>query len=107
MATYSRICEYKGEFSLLLDSGTVPADETVVDSGHEPNGYFWEGVAHYLAPDLMAKLVTDSEAGMFVATGTRADVQALQQVLEPVFADRPGMGTLIAQAEARGVDFDD
>jgi len=37
-----------GSFSLLLEAGTAPVDDVVVQLGHEPSGYFWEGVARYL-----------------------------------------------------------
>lgn len=47
----------------------VTADESIASAGHEPNGYFWEGVVQYLAPELAEQLELDSEAGMFAAEG--------------------------------------
>lgn len=41
-----------GEFSLILDAGTTTADDAIEDLGHEPNGYFWEGIAQLLVAGL-------------------------------------------------------
>jgi hypothetical protein len=48
--TQSRILEIEGEYSLRFDCGDLPADAAVSATGHEPNGYVWEGVATLLAP---------------------------------------------------------
>jgi Immunity protein 51 len=37
-----------GRFSLLLDAGTTDVDVVIEELDHEPNGYFWEGVAQLL-----------------------------------------------------------
>ena len=34
-----------GKFSLMLVAGTTDVDEVIEELGHEPNGYFWEGIA--------------------------------------------------------------
>jgi hypothetical protein len=41
--------------------------------GHEPNGYFWEGVARYLAeaPALADRILYDPEGSMFYAYAER------------------------------------
>ncbi|MEV1003742.1 Imm51 family immunity protein [Nonomuraea sp. NPDC050202] len=73
-----------GKFSLLLDAGTTQVDELVEESGHEPNGYFWEGVARFLvsteAPTLAARFQYDSEGGTFCAYGD--DQKALRDLAE-------------------------
>ncbi|MGW6503020.1 Imm51 family immunity protein [Nonomuraea angiospora] len=37
-----------GKYALLLDAGTTQGDNAIEELGHEPNGYFWEGVAQVL-----------------------------------------------------------
>jgi hypothetical protein len=58
-----------GQFSLLLDAGTTPVDDVIEELGHEPNGYFWEGVAPVLVstevPALEGRFSYDPEASMF------------------------------------------
>lgn len=54
-----------GKFSLLLHAGTTPVDALVEELGHEPNGYFWEGVSRRLvateAPSLESRFRYDPE----------------------------------------------
>jgi hypothetical protein len=76
--TQSRILEIEGEYSHTFDCGDLPAGAAVSATGHEPNGYFWEGVATLLAPGLVQQLQSDSEAGMFSATGRRSELERLQ-----------------------------
>ena len=33
---------------LSIDAGTPPTTETIASLGHEPNGYFWDGVVRRL-----------------------------------------------------------
>ncbi|WP_405143219.1 immunity 51 family protein [Sphaerisporangium sp. NBC_01403] len=101
-----------GKFSLLLDAGTTQVDGLVEKLGHEPNGYFWEGVAQFLvsteAPTLDGRFSYDPEGGMFCAYG--ADQTALQELaalMTAVAADGDRMRRLIASAEASGFGFDD
>ena len=47
VAAHATIREIDGSFSLSFPCGELPADEAVVAADHEPNGYFWEGVAQY------------------------------------------------------------
>jgi len=62
-----------GTYSLLLDAGTTQVDDVIEELGHEPNGYFREGVAQVLvsaeAPALEGRFSYDPEAGMFCAHG--------------------------------------
>lgn len=47
----------------------TPVDKEIVLAGHEPNGYFWDGVTTFLRPDLAERLDLDSEGGMFSHPG--------------------------------------
>ncbi|WP_405090654.1 immunity 51 family protein [Micromonospora sp. NBC_01392] len=101
-----------GRFSLLLDAGTTPVDALVEELGHEPNGYFWEGVAEVLvsteAPTLRGRFAYDPEGGMFCAYGTdRQALQELEALLNLVASDGDRMRRLMADAEASGFEFDD
>ncbi|MEV5751653.1 immunity 51 family protein [Actinoallomurus sp. NPDC052308] len=101
-----------GEFTLLLDAGTTQVDGLVEQLGHEPNGYFWEGVAQFLvdteAPTLAGRFSYDPEGGMFCAYGEdRTALQELAALMSAVAADGDRMRKLIASAEAGGFEFDD
>ncbi|TDE47937.1 hypothetical protein E1295_22105 [Nonomuraea mesophila] len=101
-----------GTFSLLLDAGTTQVDELIEESGHEPNGYFWEGVARFLvsteAPTLKERFEYDSEGGMFCACGDdREALQDLAELMSAVATDETRLRGLIAAAEAAGFEFDD
>jgi hypothetical protein len=71
-----------GRLSLMLVAGTTDVDDVIESLGHEPNGYFWEGVAQLLvgteAPHLQGRFDYDPEGGTFVAHGS----------------DRPAFGAL-------------
>ncbi|WP_407341947.1 Imm51 family immunity protein [Pengzhenrongella phosphoraccumulans] len=103
----SRIIDINGDFSLTFYCGELPADAAISASGHEPNGYFWEGVATILAPDLVNDLELDSEAGMFSAAGTRSDLEHLQELIEPVLASSAAVRAVIERAGSEGFEFDD
>lgn len=101
-----------GKFSLLLDAGTTAVDDLVEDLGHEPNGYFWEGVARWLvsteAPALDSRFSYDPEAGMFCAYGTdRSALEELAALMSAVATDGDRMRRLVAAAEESGFEFDD
>ncbi|HEU5029925.1 MAG TPA: Imm51 family immunity protein [Spirillospora sp.] len=101
-----------GSFSLLLNAGTTQVDGLVEELGHEPNGYFWEGVAQFLvgteAKSLEGRFSYDPEGGMFCAYG--ADPAALEELgalMSAVAADADRMRRLVTSAEAAGFEFDD
>ncbi|MQY06071.1 Imm51 family immunity protein [Actinomadura macrotermitis] len=101
-----------GSFSLLLDAGTTQVDELVEQLGHEPNGYFWEGVARFLvsaeAQKLEGRFSYDPEAGMFCAYGTdQAALQELGSLMSTVANDAERMRALVASATTAGFEFDD
>lgn len=107
MTDISSLNESADQSSLTFYTGELPADEGVVEAGHEPNGYFWEGIAAFLQPDLAARLELDSEAGMFAAYGSVEDLTALRTALEPVLASPQLVVDLLARASAVGFQFDD
>ncbi len=107
VAARATIRENNGSFSLSFPCGELPADDAVVEADHEPNGYFWEGVAQFLAPDLAAVVEFDSEGSLFCAYGDRGPLARLQQVLEPCLSDPGRVTQVIGEATAAGFEFDD
>lgn len=104
---YSQIRELGGEYSLIFHCGGLPADAAVTASGHEPNGYFWEGIATLLAPDVIEHLDMDSDPDTFRATGLRSDLEDLRHRLEPVVSSADAVRALLRRAEREGFEFDD
>ncbi|WP_248592927.1 Imm51 family immunity protein [Thermobifida alba] len=101
-----------GAFSLLLDAGTTQVDELVEQLGHDPNGYFWAGVARFLvsteASTLEGRFSYDPEAGMFCAYGNdRTALQELGALMSAVARDGDRMRKLVLSAKAAGFEFDD
>lgn len=99
--------DFDGEHSLTLDAGDLAADAAVVAAGHEPNGYFWEGLVQFAWPDLAERLDFDSEGGMFCALGSLSDITQLKTALEPVISSPSAVRELVARAETAGFEFDD
>ena len=101
-----------GDHSLCLDAGTTDVDEVVEELDHEPNGYFWEGIAQLLvdteAPHLRGRFDYDPEGGMFVAHGSdRPALDELAVLLTAAATDAGRMRQLVALAAERGFEFDD
>lgn len=101
-----------GRFSLILDAGSTDVDDVVEELGHEPNGYFWEGVAQLLvdteAPGLAGRFGYDPEGGTFVAYGSdRSALDELSTLMTAVASDAERMRRLVALAKERGFEFDD
>ncbi|MFJ8582069.1 Imm51 family immunity protein [Micromonospora sp. NPDC093277] len=101
-----------GNYSLLLDAGSTAVDEVIEKLGHEPNGYFWEGVAQLLvsteAPTLESRFDYDPEGGMFCAYGTdRSALEELAAQMATVANDPDRIRQLVATATANGFEFDD
>lgn len=101
-----------GKFSLLLNAGATDVDDVIEELGHEPNGYFWEGVAELLltteATSLRGRFGFDPEGGMFVAYGS--DRQALNELaarMTAVATDAERVRRLVAFARETGFEFDD
>ena len=104
---YSRIGEVGGEYSLTMACGNLPCDAVVAAAGHEANGYFWEGIATLLAPDLVEHLEMDSDPDGFKATGLRSDLEELRNKLEPVVSSTALLQELLRRAQREGFEFDD
>ena len=107
-----RMHEHEGTISLLLDCGNTPVDDAIRDSGHEPNGEFWTGIATLLVEheltDLEGAFDYDPEAGMFCAIGEdRAALERLGNAMAVVANDPARLTALVAAADAEGFEFDD
>ncbi|MFJ2723149.1 Imm51 family immunity protein [Streptomyces sp. NPDC087437] len=99
--------DFDGEHSLTFAAGDLLADAAVVASGHEPNGYFWEGLVQFAWPDIAERLDFDSEAGMFCAVGSLGDLAQLKAAVEPVISSPSAVREIVARAETSGFEFDD
>ncbi|MDL2079043.1 Imm51 family immunity protein [Streptomyces sp. GXMU-J15] len=99
--------DFDGEYSLTCAAGGLPADAAVVAAGHEPSGYFWEGLVQFGWPELAERLDFDSESGMFCARGKLSDLTELKATLEFVLSSPREVRQLIARAETAGFEFDD
>lgn len=99
--------DFDGEHSLTLTAGGLTADAAVVATGHEPNGYFWQGLVRFAWPDVAKRLDFDSEGGMFCALGSPSDLTQLKTALEPVISSPSAVRELVARAERSGFEFDD
>lgn len=106
------IMEDGDRYSLQLVAGDAPVDEDIVELGHEPNGYFWEGVAEYLvraeAGELADRFELDSEGGAFVAySSERKVLEDLGNRMAAIATSGEKVRRLVASAEAAGFEFDD
>jgi hypothetical protein len=103
--------EFEGSLSITFDCDT-PCDSAIEASGHEPNGYFWEGIAQVListeAPDLAGKVNLDCEGSMFCAVSDSSEpLESLSALLTPVVNDPDRVIALIEKAAKIGFEFDD
>ena len=101
------ISEFEASTSLTFECGDNPCDGAISEAGHEPNGYFWEGLVQFAWPDLAEALEFDSEAGMFAAYGSRQDLVALKTALDPLLGGTDRVADIISRAEAAGFQLDD
>lgn len=104
---HSRIHENAGEYSLTFACGGLPADAAVRAAGHEPSGYFWEGIATFIAPDIVAALELDSDAATFRASGLRDDLEELRNKLELLISRPEAIHTTLVRAQADGFELHD
>ncbi len=104
---HTNIFDIDGSNSLTLYCGDLPADDAISAAGHEPNGYFWEGMVRYLAPDPAEKIELDSEAEMFAAYGDRATLEQLKTLIDPYLDDGERVAVVVREAEASGFQFND
>jgi hypothetical protein len=101
-----------GQWVLSLEAGATPVDDVIAELGHEPNGYFWEGIVEILvqseAKDLDGRFDSDPEAGAYVAlSADRAVLERLGSLLGRLANDAALLRALVAKAEADGFQFDD
>lgn len=101
-----------GGFVLTLEAGATAVDDAIVALGHEPNGYFWEGIVTQLvehdAPELADRFDSDPEAGAYVAISEDRDVlERLGALLARVANDEERLRELVATAKEEGFTFDD
>lgn len=104
--------EHDGTHTLQLVAGTTAVDHVIEHAGHEPNGYFWEGVAALLiasqAPALEGRFEYDSEGGTFVVrTADRTALDWLHAQLAAAADDTKALAGILKLAQARGFQFDD
>jgi hypothetical protein len=107
VSNHMKLFDVAGSASLTFGCGDLPADAAVFAAGHEPNGYFWEGVVEYLAGGQALQVELDCEAGMFCARGDRVLLGQLRDELEGYLDDPDRIAQLIREAEASGFQFDD
>lgn len=103
--------EFEGSHSITFDCDT-PADEAVYSAGHEPNGYFWEGVAQLVvsteARAISDKLDYDSEGSMFCAlSNDKAALETLAALMAPIINDPQNAAIVVARAAELEFEFDD
>ncbi len=99
-------------FSLRLECGSTPVDDAINAEGHEPNGYFWQGVAEVVcasrAPQLVEQVEFDPEGSAFFAYASDPDpLRELGELLAEVANDSSVLASVIADARGRGFEFDD
>ena len=99
--------DFDGEHSLTWDADGLAADAAVVAAGHEPNGYFWEGLVRFAWPDMAEHVDFDSEAGMLSAVGSSSDLARLITAVDSVVTNSEAVRDIIARAESSGFEFDD
>jgi hypothetical protein len=101
------LLDIDGTTSLTFYCGDLPAETAISSAGHEPNGYFWEGIVQYLAPELAEAVELDAEAGMFAAYADREVLERVQALIEPYLDDGDLVASVVRQAEASGFQFND
>ena len=99
------------KYSLLLETGTTPVDDKIQELRHEPNGYFWEGIAQLLlqteAQELGGRFDFDPEAGMFCAYSSDSDaLRRLGALLATAANDEQRIADLVQHAAEIGFEFD-
>lgn len=95
------------QYDCTFYAGELPVDETIAAAGHEPNGYFWEGLLRYLEPELAERVELDSEGGCFAAVGRRRHMKRVQSVLAPYLVDSRLVADTMSAAEGAGFEFGD
>jgi hypothetical protein len=105
--THSRIRETAGIYALTFSCADLPSSAVVAAAGHDPSGYFWEGIATLIAPEIVALLELDSDTDTFRATGLRDDLEELRNKLEPVISRPDATRAALRRADAEGFELHD
>lgn len=82
----------------------------ITETGHEPNGYLFDGLATYLINQQgldQKGIEFYSEAGMFSILGNTETLTTLHQLLIELLHNPSLLTATIREAEAVGFDFDD
>ncbi len=96
-----------GSRSVFFECDAPPTWKIVEAHGHQPNGYFWAGVANWLiSRGLAPEVGMDPESSMFSAQGTPAELDAFLAAISPYLLEDDRMAALIEEADAAGHDFD-
>lgn len=98
-----------GVRSLILVAGGTPSDDAARALGHEPTGYFWQGVAERVLLEPMLEVLDfDSEAGVFSARSADLETLAIAgRAMAGIVNDPARLREVVAAAEADGFVFDD
>ena len=92
-----------GRYSLCFDDYAMPEVPLFAQLGLQGGGYTWEAVVHSLVkrryPALAAELAYDSEAGMFVAIGSRAALVTVAKLIQAALADPLVLRTAVESAD--------
>ena len=92
-----------GSRSVFFECDAPPTWKIVEAHGHQPNGYFWAGVANWLiSRGLAPEVGMDPESSMFSAQGAPAELDAFLAAISPYLLEDDRMAALIEEA-----DFDD
>jgi hypothetical protein len=79
-----------GRYSLCLDDFRMPQLPLFEERGLQGGGYTWDAVVDSLVrlrrPDLAPDLTYDSEAGMFVALGSRETLRVVARLIQEAIA---------------------
>ncbi|MEU4426195.1 Imm51 family immunity protein [Actinoplanes sp. NPDC024001] len=104
--------EESGRYSLWLEAGTTDVDDVIAELGHEPNGYFWDGIVQLLvaseAAALKDRFESDPEAGAYCAySEDRTVIEDLAARLQAVATNEDRLRQLVDLADTTGFEFDD
>lgn len=87
-------------------------DELVIAAGHEPNGYFWEGIAESLirteAPVFEGLYDFDSEGGLFCVVSEHREVlEGIELLMSRTMSEPGRFAEVFLRANEMGIEFDD
>jgi cell wall-associated NlpC family hydrolase len=93
----------EGRFSLCFDDFRMPRVPMFDERGLAGNGYTWEAIVDALVrkrrSDLVDQIGYDSESAMFVATGARATLLVVAELVRQVIADESLLKSTLDSAD--------